>query len=427
MPSTIPPLSFSKADILSAVETLAWSSLPVLADQAVQKLFFKNIPPNPKIDRTITGLITCAIIILYLPKGSPACIGAPCFYLAYRAALSYWNRKPTPPQTPRPHKPPASAPASKAVPPLPAKKPAATSVSAPMTASREGPPPALPGISSAAKPSEEKAAPPVAAQQEPPLPPLSKPSAAVPIPAGETSPSQEKSPATEAQEKKPEAEKKEPPPAIRKKINQAQQQADVLKQQVAHLDHEIRLNLRSFSAKVKITDLPQQEIKSESKEMITPKEPVVIDATFYINPRFVFKLPPEIILFAQKGTKKQYLITENTSFCRVFLCHTKKDPSIFPFEYFPLEILRPLVGKKKLTILKIVTEKQVFEIELLKASMTEIGTCLEKLDDSKKHTTIKPDALVAPLKGKRDIDEMRISIEAALTMDKCYLTPFEKK
>lgn len=398
MPS-VSGANFSKADILSAVETLAWSSLPVLADQVVQHLFFKNIPP--RIDRTIAGLFTCAIIICYLPYGSPARLGAPFLFMAYRAALSFWNRKPKPTTTP---KPPASAPSPQTPPTTKNPAPSAaldSSAKTPAAAKEEAAPPPT----STSKPPAARSVPTI--RFTPPSPPRERPQAA----EQSTSASPAKASVGSA-----------PKEGIREKTKQLEDGKNAFMAQAQRVDQEVRKNLTSIPVKIKITDLLQKETKSELKD------PEVINATFYINPHFLFKFSREMLPTLQRDMKKQYSITENTFFCWVFLSREKTvEPSRFPFEYFPIEILRPLAGKKKTTILKIETETKVFEIEFLKATCQAVGKCLKKLDKCTKYETIQPEACVIPMNPEKDTDGLTIQVQAVFMMKRCYLTPFEKK
>jgi hypothetical protein len=389
-------------------------------------LFFKNIPP--RIDRTIAGLFTCAIVICYLPYGAPARVGAPFLFIAYRAALSFWNRKPKPTTTP---KPPASAPSSRT--PPTAKKPAATAALDKATATPpktgEGQPPLKSVSGPDSKLEKEKAAPPAA------LDPSAKPSAAVREGAAPLSTSTSKPPAAKPEEKKSEAApaSSSPGPApkegILEKLNQHQGRVAAFREQAKRLDLELRKNLTNIQVKVKITYLPQQETASEPKAKAILKEPEVIAATFYLNSHFLFNFPKEMISTIQK----LYSVPEKTSFCWVFLApddskqYLYNKPSLFPFEYLPIETLRPLAGKKKNTTLKFETSQQIFEIEFIKASCRETSKCLQKLDKCTKHETMLPDVCPILLNPEKDIEGIENQSQAVLIMNKCYLTPFEKK
>jgi hypothetical protein len=416
MPSAVSGPSFSKADILPALKALAWSSLPMIADQLAQRIFYKKASVNRGTDLTLTGLATCIVVVYFLPSGSPAKIGAPLLYLAYRAALYYWNTAPKPPKAPTqsaPRKPPAQKPAV----PIQSHSDSSTAAAATPALRPAGETP----FSSTHNASYES---PVRSATTLPIPTITF------TPASPRADSKSKAPPKPEEREAdacPAADKStSPSDRINAKFQKANSQAKVIQEKAGRLSMEMEKTATAIAVKVKITYLPTKETESDPKEKKPiPKEPEVISATILINSTCIYSFPKNMIPVLQTGMKIKYPITEDTPFCWVSLFLEKTKGSLLPFNYLPTKIFESL--DKKITALKIETDEKVFEIEFLKAGTRLVGKCLAKLGKCKRVEPIQSQYAMIPVNFKDDPEGVVSQTMAALTIANCYLKPFEKE
>lgn len=431
MTSAVSGPSFTKADILPALKALAWSSLPIVADQFAQHMFFKKTPVNRGTDLTITGLITCAFVIYFLPSDSPARVGAPVLYLAYRAALFYWNRAPKPPRiTTQPT--PQKSPAKKAAPR--SHQPARSKGSATPTAPRQ--PPAQKPTPPTQNPSD---APTPAVPAAPPKPPektnvlyvsQGTPSAALSIPTITFTPASPRGDSEEKTPPKPEEKKADTPnpesasDIIRKQNTEALLQHQGSIQRTKALNSLMYDKAERIPVKVKITYLPKKETETDSKQTKEiVKDPEVIQTQLLINSICLFKLPIKALPKLLPKLKEKYLITAQTLFCWVFLT-AKNEKSLFPFDYLPIESLRAI--NKKGSILKIETEENVFEIEFSKTASQSIVRCLKKLEKCKIIEDTPSRHALVPVDLGHELEDLIAHLRETHIVSNCYLTPLER-
>ncbi|HEX4840400.1 MAG TPA: hypothetical protein VFU89_08170 [Rhabdochlamydiaceae bacterium] len=80
----------------SAWQTVGMCLLPIAADQLVQRVFAKKLSTNKlEVASSVISTVTYLLLSLQLPQSFR--LGAPLFYLAYKAAQFYLSRKTPPP------------------------------------------------------------------------------------------------------------------------------------------------------------------------------------------------------------------------------------------------------------------------------------------------------------------------------------------